>query len=192
MRFAPPAQPAAKVLPVWACCRNGNCLNDAMASHALRRYPAASDLPRWIGTGAIAGAVSVIVFQQGTLALLYALGLTVRAPYSMELTAPWGILSLWSFAFWGAIWGAVLAATLARLDGARLVLAAVVFGAVLPTLVAFLLVAPLKGQPTVTGIVPLAVLAAVLVNAAWGLGTGLGLAFFGRPRTPSNSTPTSS
>jgi hypothetical protein len=155
-----------------------------MASDALRRYPAAGDLPRWIGTGAIAGAVSVLVFHQGALALLYGLGLTTRAPYSMELTAPWGIPSLLSLAFWGAIWGAVLAATLARRDGARLVLGAVVFGAVLPTLVALILVAPLKGQPTVTGVVPLAILAAILVNGAWGLGTGLGLALVGRPRAP--------
>lgn len=138
------------------------------------------DLPRWVGTGAIAGAVSVLVFQQGALALLEGLGISARAPYSME--PPWGIPALWSLALWGAIWGAVLAATLARLEGARLVFGALVFGAVVPTLVTLAVVAPLKGQPTVTGIVPLAVLAVLLLNGAWGLGTGLGLAFFGRPR----------
>ena len=163
-----------------------------MASHALRQYPAASELPRWIGTGAIAGAVSVLVFQQGALALLYAFGLTGRAPYSLAWAPSWNIASLWPFVFWGAVWGALLAATLARLDGARLVLAALAFGAVLPTLMAFVLVAPLKGQPTVTGVIPLAVLAAALVNGAWGLGTGLGLAIFGRPRAQSNSTSTTS
>jgi hypothetical protein len=33
-----------------------------------------------------------------------------------------------------------------------------------------------------TGIVPLAILAAAFLNGAWGLGTGIGLALFGRPR----------
>lgn len=163
-----------------------------MTSHALRRYPAAGDLPRWIGTGAIAGAVSVLIFQQGALALLRAFGLSELAPYSMESTGPWGVPALLWFAFWGAIWGAVLAATLARLDGERLVLGAVAFGAVLPTLVAFILLASLRGQPTVTGVVPLALLTAALVNGAWGLGTGLGLVFFGRPRMNGTSTTMSS
>lgn len=122
--------------------------------------PAASrKLPRWIGVGAAAGAVAALALPQGPLPALYAL-------------------------FLGAAWGALLAATLARLDGARLVLAATAFGAVLPTIVALAVFAPLKGQPTVTGVVPLAVLESILFNAAWGLAIGLGLAFFGRPRGP--------
>ena len=95
-------------------------------------------LARWIGTGAVAGTVSVLVFQHAALALLRALG------------------------------------------------------AALPTLIALVLVAPFRGQPTVTGVVPFAVLAAALVNGAWGLGTGLGLVFFGRPRANSTSTTMSS
>jgi hypothetical protein len=105
--------------------------------------------------------------------LLYGFGTSAGTLHAMEL---------WLLLFWGGVWGALLAATLARLDGARLVLAAIVFGAVVPTLVGVLVLAPLKGQPTVTGVVPFAVLAAALVNGAWGLGTGLGLAFFGRRR----------
>ena len=122
--------------------------------------PAASrKLPRWIGAGAVVGAISALVLPQGPLPPVYAL-------------------------FWGAVWGALLAATLARLDGARLVAAAVAFGAILPTIAALAVFAPLKGQPTVTGVVPLAVLEAILLNAAWGLATGLGLVFFGQPRGP--------
>jgi hypothetical protein len=66
--------------------------------------------------------------------------------------------------------------------GARLVLAALVFGAVLPTLVAWFAVAPLKGQPIAGGFAPAAMAVGVMVNAAWGLGSGLGLALFGRRR----------
>jgi hypothetical protein len=151
-----------------------------MTSHALHRYPAAGELPRWVLAGFIAGALSVLVFHQGVFALLHALELAPRAPYSLAPTAPLGIPALWSITFWGGVWGALLAASLARLHGVRLVAAAVLFGALLPTLVALLVVAPLKGQPVVTGIVPLVILIGLLVNGAWGLGTGIGLALFGR------------
>jgi hypothetical protein len=81
---------------------------------------------------------------------------------------------------WGGVWGVVLAAALARLDGARLLIAALVFGAVFPTLVAWFLVAPVKGQPIAAGFAPMAMLIGPIVNGAWGLGTGIGLALFGR------------
>ena len=87
---------------------------------------------------------------------------------------------LWSLAFWGGVWGIVLAATLARLDGARLIVAATVFGAVAPTLVAWFVVAPLKGQPAAAGWIPAAMAIGPIVNGAWGLGTGIGLYLFGR------------
>ena len=151
-----------------------------MTSEALR-YPAAkADLVRWIVVGFLAGAASVLIFHQGAAALLHALQLTPRAPYSMQPTAPWGVPQLWSIAFWGGLWGVLLALALARIDGARLVLAALVFGAVLPTLVAWFVVAPLKGQPMAGGFNPATMVVGPIVNAAWGLGTGIGLALFGR------------
>jgi hypothetical protein len=100
----------------------------------------------------------------------------------VQATSPFGVPQVWSIAFWGGIWGAVLAATLARLEGARLLFAALVFGAVFPTLVAWFLVAPLKGQPMAAGLVPVAMAVGLILNGAWGLGTGIGLALFGRPR----------
>jgi hypothetical protein len=56
-----------------------------------------------------------------------------------------------------------------------------VFGAVLPTLVAWFVVAPLKGQPAAAGFGPMAMAVGPIVNAAWCLGTGLGLVLFGQP-----------
>jgi hypothetical protein len=158
-----------------------------MAYQALDHYPARTELPRWLVVGFISGAVSVLVFHQGAAALLYALELTTGAPYSMQPTNPLGIPQIWSIALWGGIWGALLAATLARLDGARLLAAALVFGAVFPTLVAWFLVAPLKGQPIAAGFVPMAMAIGPIVNGAWGLGTGIGLALFGRPRAHRHS-----
>jgi hypothetical protein len=118
-------------------------------------YPSASELPRWVVMGALSGAVAALLFPQGALG---------AAPPAV----------------WGGLWGALLAASLGRLAGKRLILAAAAFGAVLPTLVALLLFAPRHGQPPVTGIVPLAVLVAAVVNAAWGFAAGIGLALFGR------------
>lgn len=121
--------------------------------------------------GLVSGTAAVLLFQHSALGLFELLGFRGAPP-------------LWPLAAWGAVWGALLAATLGRLEGKRLILGAALFGAVLPTLAAVLLVAPLKGQPAVTGVVPLAILVAALVNAAWGLAAGIGLALFGRRHRP--------
>jgi hypothetical protein len=146
----------------------------------MHHYPSTSELPRWLVTGFISGAVAVLVFHQGATALLHALDLTPRVPYSFEPSTPFGIPVVWSLTFWGGIWGALLAASLGRLAGASLVPGGALFGAALPTLAAWFLVAPLKGQPLAAGGVATAMAVGVIVNAAWGLGTGIGLALFGR------------
>lgn len=157
-----------------------------MTTQAMRHYPATTQLPRWLVVGFISGAVAVLAFNQSALALLHSLELTEYSPYSMQPTAPWGVPQLWSLAFWGAVWGVILAAALARLEGAPLIIAAVVFGAVLPTLVAWFVVAPLKGQPMASGFAPMSMAIGLIVNGAWGLGTGIGLALFGRARHSPN------
>jgi hypothetical protein len=145
-------------------------------------YPATPNPGRWLAAGFLAGAISVLVFHQGALGLLNVLGLTERAAFSMQPTEPFGVPQLWSLVFWGGVWGVLFAALLRRLDGAPLVAASLVLGAVLPTLVAWFLVAPLKGQPIAAGFAPMAMALGVILNAAWGLGTGLGLVLFGRKR----------
>ncbi|MGE5638983.1 MAG: hypothetical protein ACM30H_02735 [Clostridia bacterium] len=152
-----------------------------MNTHALHHSTAFGTLPRWLVVGFVSGFVSVLLFHQGAAELLHAIGLASRAPYSMEATRPFGVPAFLSLAFWGGVWGVLLAASLAKLDGPRLIWAATVFGAVLPTLVAWFVVAPLKGAPMAAGFAPKAMLVGPIVNAAWGLGTGLGLALLGRP-----------
>jgi hypothetical protein len=155
-----------------------------MDTHALYHYPESASLARWLAVGFIAGAAAVLLFHQGALAALHAWQLSPRAPYSFAPTSPFGIPQIWSLAFWGGLWGVALAATLARLNGAALVFASLVFGAILPTLVAWFIVAPLKGQPLAAGGVPMAMAVGLIVNGAWGLGTGIGLALFGRAYKP--------
>ena len=149
-----------------------------MAAHTLHQERAFT-APRWLIVGFVAGFLAVLVFHQGAAAALHTLGITPRAPYSMAATAPFGIPQIWSIAFWGGVWGVILAAALARLRGAALIAGATVFGAIFPTLVAWFIVAPLKGQPMAANFVPAAMMIGPIVNAAWGLGTGIGLALLG-------------
>jgi hypothetical protein len=152
-----------------------------MATYPHPYYTESTQSARWLMTGFIAGALAVLVFHQSAFAALHDLGLTTRAPFSMEATAPWGIPQLWSLAFWGGVWGAILALVLRRLDGPRLVILATVFGAVACSLVAWFVAAPLKGQPIAGGFKLSGMAVGLIVNAAWGLGTGIGLLLFGRP-----------
>jgi hypothetical protein len=149
-----------------------------MPAHSIHP-PQTFGLPRWLIVAFVSGFVSVLVFHQGALALLHALHLTQSAPYPMKPTAPFGLPVVWSLAFWGGVWGVILSVALARVRGSAFIVAATIFGAIFPTLVAWFVVAPLKGQPMAAGFVPHAMLVGPIVNAAWGLGTGIGLALFG-------------
>ena len=154
-----------------------------MDSHALRHWPAGGELPRWLVAGFISGFISVLLFHQAALQLLHVLGVTANGAWVMRATPPFGVPVLFSLAFWGGVWGVLLAASLAKLDGARLLWAATLFGAVLPTLVAWFVVAPLKGAPAAAGFRPHAMAVGPIVNAAWGFGVGLGLSLFGHRRS---------
>jgi hypothetical protein len=153
-----------------------------MDTFTLQQYRLRAELPRRLLVGFVAGAVSVLLFHQGALGLLHTLGLTPRAPYSFAETYPLGIPQVWSLAFWGGIWGVLLAASLSMLHGAGLVIVSTLYGMVFPTLVAWFIVAPLKGQPPAADLVPMAMAIGLIVNAAWGFGTGTGLALFGEKR----------
>ena len=48
-----------------------------------------------------AGFISVLVFQQGALAILHAVGFTPATPFSASRTWPLDVPQIWSFAFWG-------------------------------------------------------------------------------------------
>jgi len=98
----------------------------------------------------------------------------------MQATPPLGVPQLWSITFWGGVWGLALAAALRRFHGVQLVVLATLFGAVFPSLVAWTVVAALKGAPLFAGGAAKGIAVGLIVNGAWGLGTGLGLAIFGR------------
>ncbi|MEH1803782.1 hypothetical protein [Nostoc sp.] len=131
--------------------------------------------------GFIAGFVSVLLFHQGVLALLHAVNFTPRAPYSTASTQPLGIPQIWSNAFWGGIWGLIWVVIAPRFrHNKNYWLGALVFGAIAPTLVAWFVVAPLKGQPIAGGWKLVGIVTGLLVNGAWGVGTAGLLRLFSR------------
>jgi hypothetical protein len=122
---------------------------------------------RWF----VAGALAVPLFHQVALWILNAVGWVARQPYSMTPTKPLGVPQVVSLAFWGGLWGIILGLVLLRARPATYWVVAAVFGAIVPTLVAMYVAAPLKGQPA--GGNARALLTGLMVNAAWGLGTAV-------------------
>jgi len=137
---------------------------------------------RTILLGFLAGFAAVLVFHQGAAWLLHMLTMKAQIgtgvfgpvgfPSSMAPTKPFGVPQLISWAFWGGVWGVLLAGIL---RGTRLpdLLFGFVFGAVVLTLVAFTLVASMKGLPPFAGGNQRIWWRAGLLNGAWGWGTAL-------------------
>lgn len=121
----------------------------------------------------IAGAVAILLFHQGMLTVLQFWGFSSRSPFPMQATAPLGIPQIWSMVFWGGVWGIVFLIFERRFPrGAGYYALAILFGAIGPSLVAWFIVAPIKGEPLAAGWAPVPMITEIFINAAWGLGTG--------------------
>ena len=120
-----------------------------------------------------AGFLSTLVFHQGALYLLNLLTGAGRAVWSMQAVPPLGIPAVISLAFWGGLWGILLAWMLRSQRGIGYWLMAIVLGALLPSLVALLVVFPLKGMAFAAGGDVRIWIAAFILNGAWGLGVAL-------------------
>ncbi|MDA8142042.1 MAG: hypothetical protein M0036_25625 [Desulfobacteraceae bacterium] len=129
---------------------------------------------RYIVYGYIAGFLSTLTFHQLALWLLWATGIAPFGPYNMAPTHPWGIPFVFSLALWGGVWGIILTLIQSRLSrGVSYWVTLFLFGGVVPSLVALLIVAPLKGRPVGGGWHALLLLTVFLINGTWGLGTGV-------------------
>jgi hypothetical protein len=132
--------------------------------------------------GFVAGFVAVLLFHQGMATILNAAHFGTIREFPIGPTHPLGVPKIWSLAFWGGIWGIVLALIFFRfLEGSGYWIGALVFGAIVPSLVAWLVVAPLHGQPAGHGWHAVGVITGLLVNGAWGLGTAWILSRMMRP-----------
>jgi len=105
----------------------------------------------------------------------------------MTPTHPFGVPTVLSLSLWGGIWGILFAWIHGRFPpGSAYWVTAFLFGAILPSLVALLIVFPIKGHAVGGGWHLPLLMTAFLINGAWGIGTGLALkvlsAWFKIPR----------
>lgn len=128
----------------------------------------------------VAGFLAVLVFHQGVWALFSASGKTPAPAWSMAPTPPLGIPQVISSAIWGGLWGIALVAlapvfvpSLGYWAGYTIV------GGLVTSLVALMIVFPLKGRKFAAGWNPAVWIFVLLVNAAWGLGTAAFLRLLG-------------
>ena len=130
----------------------------------------------------IAGFVSTLVFHQGVLWLLYAGGLSPRAPWNMTPVPPLNVPAVISLAFWGGLWGIVLWALISGWPGGADWAKALVIGALGPSLVAWFVVMPMKGLGPAGGWDPKIIVGGLLLNGAWGVGVVLLIGLMKRVR----------
>src|SRR5271156_2473134 len=121
----------------------------------------------------VVGGLAVLVVHQPVVALLYALGSTPIAPYSLRATQPWGIPVFLSLSFWGGIWTIPIAWVLDRLPrGGVYWVGAVGLGALPPTLTTWFVIFPLKGLSPSDASASVGLVNALTVNSIWGLAFG--------------------
>jgi hypothetical protein len=96
------------------------------------------------------------------------------APWNLTPVPPLGVPQVISLAFWGGLWGIALWALIRSRRGVSYWALAIALGALLPSLVAWFVVFPLKGIALSATLV----FGALLLNGAWGLGVGLYMRLF--------------
>lgn len=120
-----------------------------------------------------AGFASTLAFHQGLLWELHRLGSTPRAPWNFAPVPPFGVPAVISLAFFGGLWAIALAWLIQEARGSRYWLLWTLLGALGPSVVAWMLVMPLKGMAMAAGGDPKLMIGALLLNAAWGAGCAL-------------------
>jgi hypothetical protein len=141
--------------------------------------------------GFIAGFFATLTFHQFSLWLLRQAAIAPFAPFNMAATQPWGIPAVFSLALWGGVWGVLFAFIQNGFPrNFRYWVKTFGFGAIFPSLVALLIVAPMKGRPLGGGWHWQLLLTAFLINGFWGVGTGAILKLMsGKSRQPQEHQP---
>ncbi len=121
--------------------------------------------------GCVAGAVSVLLFHQTSLQILFWLGLAPLAAFRVAHVPPFNMPMVVSITFWGAVYGGIFAALTTRLRkplwwfGVPLGLCAMLIG--------WFVFLPLKGQPMAFGGQTGPILRTLLAYNLWGIGVTL-------------------
>lgn len=130
----------------------------------------------------VAGFVSTLIFHQGLYTLIWLGGTAPAPPYDMTPTAPLGVPSVISLAFWGGVWGLPLWLFIRDSFASNYWWRALVLGALGPSAVALFVVFPIKGRDFAAGWDPAVIVGALILNGAWGLGVALFMRWSGETR----------
>ncbi len=118
--------------------------------------------------GFVAGFLAVPAFHQVMVLALHGVGLIGGWPYQMSPVPPFGVPKVIDASFWGGVWGIVFASIERWFPrGAAYWVASFLFGGVALTLVAWLVVMPLKGAPVIGDFHWSRAATGLLVNGAW-------------------------
>lgn len=131
----------------------------------------------------VAAFLATLVFHQGVAGLMYMAGMLPAPPFNMDPSGPLGVPAVLSLAFWGGLWGLPLWALVRRMGALGYWGVSLVFGAVLPTVVAMLVVFPLKGLDVSAA----TWIGGLILNGAWGIGTALFMLLMGARGKPANA-----
>jgi hypothetical protein len=125
--------------------------------------------------GFVAAFLATLTFHQIGLGLLHLAEITRATPWALHPVPPLGVPAVVSLAFWGGVWGIPFVLAERRLARGRggYWAGAILFGAIFPTLVAWFVVAPLKGYPAGFGFDWPELVVDPIVNGLWGFGTAL-------------------
>ena len=91
-------------------------------------------------------ALSVLIFHQGMMALLYAAGAVSSVPYAITPVGPLAVPRLVDLCFWGGIYGLLFGIALPGLPRRPMWLMGFILGLIAAS-VGWFIVAPLKGLP---------------------------------------------
>ena len=127
-----------------------------------------------------AGFLSTLVVHQAVVGLFYVMGAFARAPWSFAPVPPLGVPAVISLSFWAGVWGVALWPLLKDASGRAFWIRAIALGAVGPTLVALLVVLPLKTGVFPPPFNPKLIVGGLIVNGVWGFGLALLIRAFKR------------
>lgn len=127
----------------------------------------------------IAGFLATLIFHQGLIGLLNLASVIPVTPYTMTPVPPIGIPAVLSLSFFGGLWGIALWAIVRSMAGVKFWAVAAIFGAIAPTVVAMLVVLPMKGRD----VAPMMWVFGMILNGFWGFGTALLMQLMGGRKT---------
>ncbi len=133
-----------------------------------------------------AGALAMLLFHQGSVAVLSALGMFPVGPWNVARVPPFGLPALVHGAFFSGVWAVLYVLVLEprRPADVPLWLAVPLFAAIVPVAFLFLVMAPARGAPLAFGMGGTMVGMVILAHAVWGLGIALLVLAFRRLVTP--------